>query len=273
MSLQFPVIDCRAWDEYTLGHIKGATSLPAEQLFERMHELPKRNQALSLCGDEASMAIAHAYLSERGYEIQASYLWTEAFMQELKQNACWEQGANSSQLWQAAPFFKRFVNEFQPKLNLSAGKGLDIACGAGRDMIYLAQNGWQMTGIDHHEDALKRVQGLANVNQLSVQTMQLDLETGANPFTVFEPASFDLICVARYLHRPLFPYIKDLLAPNGVILYQTFLEGCERPRNPNYILKKGELAQTFSNFVILCDEAEYLEDGRPVSAFLACKNH
>lgn len=268
-----PMIDCRSKAEYISGHIQGSTHIPANELFSRMHELPKRIQAISLCGDEESLQEARSFLESRGYQVIETLLWTDELVQIMKQHNVWEEGISSQQLWQAAPFFKRFINEFQPQLNMPSGRGLDIACGAGRDMIYLAQNGWQMTGIDHHEDALRRVNGLAQVNQVSVDTLQLDLETGENPFTIFEPESFDLICVARYLHRPLFPYIKDLLAPNGIILYQTFLEGCERPRNPNYILKHNELAQVFSDFEMVCDEVEYLEDGRPVSSFLACKNH
>jgi hypothetical protein len=63
-----------------------------------------------------------------------------------------------------------------------------------------------------------------------------------------------------------------LLAPGGVLLYQTFMQGSEQfgsPRNPNYLLRPHELAQTFAGLTILLDEVEYLEDGRPLSAFIA----
>jgi hypothetical protein len=78
--------------------------------------------------------------------------------------------------------------------------------------------------------------------------------------------------VARYLHRPLFPWIKRLLKPGGIIIYQTFMQGCEKfgsPRNPNFLLKPGELREIFMGAEIWLDEVEELEDGRPVAAFIA----
>ena len=68
------------------------------------------------------------------------------------------------------------------------------------------------------------------------------------------------------------PLLPSLLAPGGVLLYQTFMQGSEQfgsPRNPNYLLRPHELAQTFAELAILLDEVEYLEDGRPLSAFIA----
>lgn len=265
------IIDCRPWDIYIQGHIQGATSLPATQLFERMHELPKRNQALVLCGDAGSLALAQAFLEQRGYQIIEQIQWSANYEQQLKQHNQWEVGTSSRQLWRAAPFFQAFTQTLMPQFDIQAGRGLDIGCGAGRDMIYLAQHGWQMTGIDHHEDALKRAQSLATIQGVRIETQQLDLEIETDPFVMYPDASFDLVCVARYLHRPLFPFIKRLLAPQGVILFQTFLEGCGKPKNPNYWLKQGELADVFSDFEVLLDAVEYLEDGRPVSKFLARK--
>ena len=268
------LIDCRPFTTYRKGHIQGACSLPANQLFERMHELPKRQQALMLCGTEQDLAAAMDYLIDRGHTVAEQIIWTDQLKQQLESQGQLEVGSQSTQLWQPAPLWQRFVEEIAPVNNIPVGKCLDIGCGAGRDMVYLAKQGWQMTGIDRSEDSLQRVAVLAKHSGVELTVHQLDLETGANPFTAFEDASFDLITVGRYLHRPLFPYIKRLLKPDGVILYQTFMVGCEnteigRPRNPNFLLKDGELAKTFADFTILLDEVEVLEYGRPVAAFVA----
>lgn len=268
------LIDCRSFTAYCAGHIKGACSLPAEQLFARMHELPKRRQPLSLCGTETDLATAVNYLTERGHIVAEKIVWTDTLQRQLSATGQLEHGTTSAQLWQPAPLWRRFVEEIAPAQHIQAGRGLDIACGAGRDMVYLATQGWQMTGVDRSADSLQRVAVLAETMGVSVGTMQLDLETGADPFVVFTDDRFDLVSVGRYLHRPLFPYIKRLLKPGGVILYQTFMQGAEktavgRPRNPAFLLQPGELADIFSEFSILLDEVEQLEDGREVSAFIA----
>ena len=64
------------------------------------------------------------------------------------------------------------------------------------------------------------------------------------PSSSLGPATFDLIVVTRYLHRPLFPRLVEALAPGGVLVYETFLVGqAERghPRNPAFLLEPGEL--------------------------------
>ena len=268
------LIDCRPRNEYVLGHIKGACSLPADSLFERMHELPMRVTPIRLCGKSEDLAAAAHYLIDRGHEVVEQTLWTDTFRQALVTDNTLEKGEQSNQLWQPAPLLQRFVNELVPKHSIVAGKGLDIGCGAGRDLAYLATKGWDMTGVDRSADSLERVATLAKYCNVEIETLLLDTETGVDPFPMFEDNSFDLVCVARYLHRPLFPYIKRLLKPQGVIIYQTFMVGCEqtkigRPRNPNFLLKAGELAEIFSDSELLLDEVEILGDGRPVAAFVA----
>lgn len=270
------LIDCRPLAEYQLGHTVGACSLPAQELFMRLHELPKRSQPLQLCGKFEDLRIARAFLLERGYKLLDDLVWTEHLVEHLQTTGQWEVGLQSKQWWQAAPLLRRFVQEFMPSYQIPAGRGLDLACGAGRDLIYLARHGWQMTGVDWSVDSLQRVQQLAAQQDLNITTLLRDLETDAEPLPEFKPASFDLICVARYLHRPLFPLLAELLKPGGVIIYQTFMRGCEqtaigRPRNPKFLLAPHELAEQFQGFELLLDEIEILEDGRPVSAFIARK--
>lgn len=270
------LIDCRPLADYQLGHCVGASSLPASQLFARLHELPKRSQTLQLCGKPEDLRLAREFLLERGYQLLDDLVWSPSFAVELQTTSQWETGSQSKQYWQAAPLLQRFVQEFMPRYQIPVGQGLDLACGAGRDLIYLAQQGWQMTGVDWSEDSLQRVQQLAAQHHLNVSTVLRDLETEAKPLPEFKPASFDLICVARYLHRPLFPLLAELLKPGGVIIYQTFMQGCEqtmvgRPRNPKFLLAPHELTEQFQGFEHLLDEIELLEDGRPVSAFIARK--
>ncbi|MEZ5454456.1 MAG: methyltransferase domain-containing protein [Thiothrix sp.] len=271
--MSLPLIDCRSAADYQRSHIVGATSIPAAEMPQRMHELPKTSQPLTLCGDVASLHAAHEFLTRKGYQVAAQTEWTAQLISELQGQGRLVAGMDSLPLWRAAPLIERFVTDIAPAYHGVPGKGLDIGCGSGRDLVYLASHGWEMTGIDYMEAALQRAQALAATRQVSIRTECRDLETGTDPFVDYAAASFDLICVARYLHRPLFPWIKRLLKPGGIVIYQTFMQGCEtteigRPRNPNFLLRAGELAEHFAGAEILLDEVETLADGRPVSAFI-----
>lgn len=267
------VIDCRPWQDFCAGHIQGAVSVPVEQLFARLHELPQRTHPLTLCASVHELQQAEAFLVERGYTIVARIEWNDALVNQLTQTQRLEQGNQQVRLWQPAPLLQRFVEQLMPHYGVQAGKGLDLACGAGRDLVYLALHGWQMTGVDWSADSIQRVTQLAAQYQLPIQVVQRDLETLDDPLADWADQQFDLICVARYLHRPLFPVIRRLLKPDGLLIYQTFMKGCEttavgRPRNPRFLLEHNELASYFSQDEIWLDEIELLPDHRPISAFV-----
>jgi SAM-dependent methyltransferase len=71
---------------------------------------------------------------------------------------------------------------------------------------------------------------------------------------------YDGIIVTNYLHRPLLPAIARALAPGGVLIYETFARGNERfgrPRNPDFLLRPGELLGAFTTrTVVACEQGE-----------------
>ncbi|MEO8004737.1 MAG: class I SAM-dependent methyltransferase [Betaproteobacteria bacterium] len=118
------------------------------------------------------------------------------------------------------------------------GEVLDLACGSGRHSRMLAAAGRRVCAVDRDSAAL----GLLNaVNGVTV--MQADLEHAPWPLA---GRKFDGIVVTNYLHRPLFPHIIDALAPQGLLIYETFARGNERfgkPSNPEFLLRPGELLE------------------------------
>jgi hypothetical protein len=73
--------------------------------------------------------------------------------------------------------------------------------------------------------------------------MQYDLEAPGAAWP-FAPGRFAGIVVTNYLHRPLLPQLAAALAPNGVLVYETFALGNEafgKPSNPAFLLQPGEL--------------------------------
>lgn len=260
------LIDLRVHEDFCQGHLPYACNLPMNRLADRMHQLPDTSQPLVLCGSADDLAMARHFLTDKGYQVVQQQLWHDSMAEMVD--------CRSARLWQASPLVESFVTDYASHISTQGKRGLDLACGAGRDAVYLAMNGWQMLGVDHRQDALTRVHQLAESQQVSVETLALDLETGQNPFSDWDEASFDLINVARYLHRPLFPYLKNLIAPQGVIIYHTFMQGSERfgsPKNPNFLLRPNELADCFDGWTIWQNRVMSLADGRPMSYFIAQK--
>lgn len=126
-------------------------------------------------------------------------------------------------------------------LIINGGRVLDLACGSGRHAICLAEQGYQVDAIDRDVQALSCMLGLKNIN-----TTIFDLEASDWPYT---DQKYDGIIVSRYLHRPLLPYLSDMLNLGGVLIYETFMAGNERygkPSNPNFLLQANELLNTYS---------------------------
>lgn len=120
------------------------------------------------------------------------------------------------------------------------GRVLDVAAGSGRNACWLAKQGWQVEAVDRDEGALLAMRGLAGIT-----TRIADIENGAWPYA---GQQFDGIVVCRYLHRPLFPLLMESLSPDGILIYETFMQGHEvygRPTNPNFLLRRNELLEVF----------------------------
>jgi SAM-dependent methyltransferase len=111
---------------------------------------------------------------------------------------------------------------------------LDVAAGGGRHSRFFADRGHKVTVLDRDTGPL--------ASHPDVEIVQADLEDGS-PWPL-PGRTFGAVVVTNYLHRPLFPALLDALAPGGVLLYETFMEGNERfgrPSNPAFLLKDGEL--------------------------------
>jgi SAM-dependent methyltransferase len=117
----------------------------------------------------------------------------------------------------------------------AGGQVLDVACGTGRHTRYLIGAGFQVEAVDRDVSALALLAG--------VVTRQADLESEPWPYSA---GGFDGIVVTNYLYRPLFSHLFEALTAGGVLIYETFSEGNQllgRPRNPEYLLKSGELLE------------------------------
>jgi tellurite methyltransferase len=153
-----------------------------------------------------------------------------------------------------------------------SGPVLDLACGSGRNGIYLAALGLPVVLCDISEEALSQARNLAREQNVTPRFLVLDLEKeGSSPLE--ENACGGMI-VFRYLHRPLIPAIKEAIRSQGVLIYETFTVDQARygkPTNPDYLLKTGELRQWFADWEILHYTEGTQHDPERAVAQLVCR--
>jgi len=148
------------------------------------------------------------------------------------------------------------------------GRVLDVACGRGRNALWLAGAGFDVRAVDRNPDAIAAVRDAAAKLGLRIEAEVVDLETDPPPAMA---AEFDAIVVFNYLHRPLMPTLLGALKPRGRIVYETFTTGqAERgqPTNPAFLLKDGELAELMAPLTVLRSR-EGAFDGRSVASIVA----
>jgi SAM-dependent methyltransferase len=129
---------------------------------------------------------------------------------------------------------------------------LDLACGAGRHMRWVAEQGHTCVGVDRSSEALHAAQAYG-------QVIEADIEGGPWPLM---GQQFDAVIVTNYLWRPLMPRILESIKPQGFLIYETFALGHEtigKPSRPDFLLQHGELLQICAQMHVIAYEDGYSE--------------
>lgn len=154
-------------------------------------------------------------------------------------------------VWSPDPnrFFAEEVDGHAP------GRALDLACGEGRNAIWLASRGWQVTAVDFSEVALAKAQRLAASRGVEVNWVRSDL-------VEYGPAAgaFELVAVV-YLHlaaderRRILERAARALAPGGTLLVighdlKNLTEGYGGPRDPRVLFTATDIEQDLRGLTI-----------------------
>jgi 2-polyprenyl-3-methyl-5-hydroxy-6-metoxy-1,4-benzoquinol methylase len=155
-------------------------------------------------------------------------------------------------VWSAEP------NQFlvQEVADLPPGRVLDVACGEGRNAIWLASRGWQATGVDFSTVAIDKARRAADERGVTVTWAAADLAEWA-------PAaeSFDLVIVF-YLQlppeerRPVYRRMATGVAPGGTMLVvghdsQNLSGGYGGPQDPSVLFSVEDVASDLSALQIV----------------------
>ncbi len=126
--------------------------------------------------------------------------------------------------------------------NTKSKKALDVACGSGRNSIYLASKGFEVDAVDISEVALKTLTD-KNIKAINAQYVDLDTYTP-------QENTYDLIVKCNYLQRDLIDKLKKALKVGGLLIIETYMyhENNTKPNsNPDFLLQKDELKSFFSD--------------------------
>lgn len=200
------------------------------------------------------------------------------------ESAKWEERYGRPGYWagsEPAPFLREILPlAGAPRL------ALDLAMGEGRNAIFLAQQGWRVTGVELAAGGLNKAEQLARERGVNtwraadrgsfeapapgVRLIQADLSVQALP-----RAEWKLVVVMCFLLRPLLAAIRRAVAPGGYLAFETYtvrhLEFAEWHSSRAYLLEPGELRAAFSDFDILVYR-EYAA-GKGVASLFARKNY
>lgn len=166
-----------------------------------------------------------------------------------------------------------FLVECLPTLETDGDppRGVDIACGIGRNALYLARLGWEVDAIDVSDVALQKLVAAAAEESLAINCVAADLE--ADPTAVARCAAgrrYDLALVVRYANLPLIRRLPEVIAPGGYLLVEKHLVtdvDVVGPQDPRFRASPGELRDAAEGLEIVEYREGIIEDpdGRRVA--------
>jgi SAM-dependent methyltransferase len=148
------------------------------------------------------------------------------------------------------------LEDWLPKIPV--GKALDVACGAGRNAISLAQAGFQVDAIDISSAGLRKARQQAESRGIKINWIEHDLDQAFRFDT-----DYDLIVVMWYVNLALITRLSGCLADGGYLLCEEHLitdQDVIGPINSNYRVAPGALREAVSGMDVLLYE-EVIETG------------
>jgi SAM-dependent methyltransferase len=155
---------------------------------------------------------------------------------------------------------ERFLRESVPHLS-HGGRALVFPMEEGANAVFLARQGWDVTGIDFSEEAIRRSKRLARKHNVQLHVINADLNT----YNI-DPDSYDLIVALDFYRPRIIHEIRKGLRHGGTVVWQSTLSSEEKPN----LLKPGQLATSFDGYRTVM----YRESGgepKPQASLIAIK--
>jgi hypothetical protein len=128
----------------------------------------------------------------------------------------------------------------------------------------------RVIALDRDLSLLRKLAAQATAERLPIHPLRADAESPRG--LPFPSARFGAVVVTRFLYRSLAPRLVELLAPGGLLVYETFTERQRElgqgPSNPAFLLGSGELPRLFAGLTVI-ESTEGLVESGATCAWLA----
>ncbi len=166
-----------------------------------------------------------------------------------------------------------FLVDWLPRLGLGPGRrrALDLACGLGRNSLFLARAGWRVRAVDVSPEALDRLRETAAGEGLDIDCGEWDLEAAPDAADAIIPdGPADLALVFRYANLPLIRAMNSLLAPGGILIaemHRVTHREVAGPSSSRFRISPEDLLAAAGDLEVLHAEDGHFSDpdGRPVA--------
>jgi SAM-dependent methyltransferase len=102
--------------------------------------------------------------------------------------------------------------------SLPPGRALDVACGAGRNAVWLARRGWRVTGVDFSEVALGAARELARAAGVEVEWIEADAVTWTPPARAYDLVAVMYLQLPADERRAALAHAASAVQPGGTLL-------------------------------------------------------
>jgi SAM-dependent methyltransferase len=150
----------------------------------------------------------------------------------------------------------------QEVAHLRPGRALDLACGEGRNALWLAARGWQVTGVDFSAVALEKARELEQKEPPEQPVTWLCADT--TTYQHGEPVDLALLCylqVPAEQRRAAVRNAARALEPDGVLLVighhiLNVAEGIGGPQDPAVLYSPGDIVEDLDGLSMVVDKAD-----------------
>ena len=138
---------------------------------------------------------------------------------------------------------------------LAPGRALDLACGAGRNAVWLAERGWTVTGVDFSDAALENARRLSAERGVEVEWVQADVREWTPPAAAYDLVAILYLQIPADERRVVHGRAAVAVAPGGTLLVvghdrENLVSGTGGPRDTGVLLDSEEVAAELDGLVI-----------------------
>jgi SAM-dependent methyltransferase len=221
--------------------LKDSVAIPAEELADRRHELPRPDKPLEVYGSPSPI------LADRAYDL------TENPIRGPK---------GRCRLWDYNPLLDRIG---------PPGRALDLGCGAGRDAIALACLGWQITACDNLASSIERARQMEAIysDGALIDWRIVDLRKEIPTKQRDAPPGFELVTAFFFWKEEAILHATNELKPGGLLAIEMFTPTDQALHGkPKHVVDKAGLQKLFPTYEPMHLEEQWENDRHTVRAIL-----